>query len=242
MNHLPREILSSYALQALDPDEVQSVKEHLAACQECTQRLAEYDAIADGLLFAVPPKTPPPQLRSRLAASMASGRREAASPRFRFSFLPAALGAALIALLVTTVYLVFQVRYLQQQQAALLKILNQYQSTVALVSQPGISVVPLKTDQLSGNMVISPDGHSGVMYLNGLSPLDPDHSYQVWLIPANGSPESAGTFQVQQNQSFISFPIRSPEPIQDFANMGITIEKLGGSEAPTTKPILLVNL
>jgi anti-sigma-K factor RskA len=62
------------------------------------------------------------------------------------------------------------------------------------------------------------------------------------MIPANGAPQSAGVFQVSQNQPFISFPLTAPGAISNFADIGITIEPSGGSRAPTTKPILLINL
>jgi anti-sigma-K factor RskA len=79
-----------------------------------------------------------------------------------------------------------------------------------------------------------------VLFLHGLSVLAPELAYQVWLIPANGAPQSAGVFQVSQNQPFVTFPIAIPNPITNFADIGITIEPRGGSQAPTTSPILLI--
>jgi len=244
LNHPSSEDLSSYALQALDPNEAQSVAEHLLTCQECRQQLKAYSAVADGLLFAVPPKTPPAQLRSSLEARIAAGRPVAAPPRrgFRFSIFQAALGAAVVVLLAVTAYLAYQVNDLKQQQQALLQLLQQNQTSLALISQLGVSVIPLQTNQVAGNIVISPDGQNGVLFVHGLSPLDPNHTYQVWLIPASGSPQSAGVFQVPQNQSTSYLSIRSPVPIQDFSNIGITVEPSGGSQAPTTEPILLDNI
>lgn len=243
-SHPSNEELSGYSLQALEPAEMQAVETHLAACPECRQEIKGYTAIAGSLLFAVPPKAPPPELRSRLAASIASGRPVSPPARrgLRFSFFQAALGLATIVLLVTSALLAVQVRYLQQQQAALLEFLKNDQAALALISEPGVRILPLGTGPIKGNVVISPGGESGVLFLRGLSTLEADRTYQVWLIPSKGAPKSAGLFQVARDQSFVSFQIASPERITNFATIGITIEPRGGSNAPTTTPILLVNL
>lgn len=244
INHPSDEIISNYALQALEPDEACSVKEHLSTCLACSQLLKEYEAITDGLLFALPPQVPSAQLRSRLAATIKSGKPVTTLPlsRSHFSFLKAALGAAVIVLLIATAYLVLQVSYLQQKQAVLLLLLDQNQASLALVLQPGIRIIPLNTNDMTGNVVINPNGQGGALFLRGLTALDAELTYQVWLIPSNGAPQSAGLFQVLKNQPFVSIPITNSNLIKNFANLGITIEPIGGSITPTTKLILLVNV
>jgi anti-sigma-K factor RskA len=92
---------------------------------------------------------------------------------------------------------------------------------------------------VTGNLVVSADGMDAVLFLRGLAPLDEDHAYQVWLIPASGAPQSAGVFPLEEAEPVVSFLVSSPAPIQDFAALGVTVEPRAGSLAPTTEPIVV---
>ena len=61
------ETIPAYVLGSLDEAETRQVAEHLAGCYLCRKELETYQDIADQLLLAVPPATPPAQLKSRLA-------------------------------------------------------------------------------------------------------------------------------------------------------------------------------
>ena len=41
MQHISDEVLESYAMQSLDPPEVEEVGEHLLDCEDCQERLDE---------------------------------------------------------------------------------------------------------------------------------------------------------------------------------------------------------
>jgi anti-sigma-K factor RskA len=201
--------------------------------------------VSDGLLFAIPPKTPPPQLRSRLAASISAGKPvppPASQPRFRFSFLQAALAVISAVLLVTVTLLANQVRSLQAQEAALIQSLEKTRSEIALVSQPGVTLVPLKGGRITGNLAIGPDGTTGLLVIQGLPELDNEHAFQVWLIPSSGAPQSAGLFRTQPGQPITTFRMTSPTLIKNFAAVGVSVEPKAGSGTPTTTPILVANL
>jgi anti-sigma-K factor RskA len=245
LEHPSREDLSGYAVQALDLEDARSVELHLATCPECRAIVARYAVVSDGLLFAIPPKTPPPQLRSRLAESISAGKPvlpPAMQPRFRFSFLQTALAVTSAALLVAVILLAKQVRSLQAQEAALIQSLQTTRSEIALISQPGVTLVPLKTGQITGNLAIGPDGTTGLLLLQGLPELDDEHAFQVWLIPSSGAPQSAGLFHPPAGQPTTTFSMTAPAPIKSFSAVGVSVEPKSGSAAPTTTPILVANL
>ena len=71
-----------------------------------------------------------------------------------------------------------------------------------------------------------------------LAPLPPNKTYELWVIPANGSaPVPAGTFQPDaQGMASVLLP-NLPKGIPAKA-FGVTMENAGGSTTPTL-PILL---
>jgi anti-sigma-K factor RskA len=247
-DHPTREDLSAYALGALEADEIRRIQAHLSTCANCRAILSEYQAVADGMMFAVPPQPAPAGLRTRLAtqiaveaaagAKKALPARPASRPRPALQWLPLALGLAVVVLLAINVALAAQVRALQQQQQALLRLIHNDQEVLALVSQPGMRAVEINGSQGAGNLIIGQDGKTAVLFLQKLPELDANHTYQVWLIPSSGNPLSAGLFQAQAGQEVVPVLIRSPQPLSDFALVGITVEPSGGSPLPTTQPIL----
>ena len=78
-----------------------------------------------------------------------------------------------------------------------------------------------------------------IFVANNLEPLQPEKTYELWLIPANGqAPIPAGTFHpdASGNASVILPPL--PKGVEAKA-FGVTIEAEGGATKPTL-PILMV--
>jgi anti-sigma-K factor RskA len=73
---------------------------------------------------------------------------------------------------------------------------------------------------------------------SNLRPLPPDKTYELWVIPANGSaPIPAGTFEPDaKGMASVLLP-HLPKGVQAKA-FGVTMENAGGSTTPTL-PILL---
>ncbi|MGB8480276.1 MAG: anti-sigma factor [Acidobacteriaceae bacterium] len=90
----------------------------------------------------------------------------------------------------------------------------------------------------SGDAVYLKDRGALVFAASHLAPLPPNKTYELWIIPANGSaPIPAGTFQPDaQGMASILLP-NLPKGIQAKA-FGVTMENAGGSPTPTL-PILL---
>lgn len=90
-----------------------------------------------------------------------------------------------------------------------------------------------------GRATYNADKGTLVFLASDMEPLQPDKTYELWLIPADGSASlPAGTFHPDDagNASVILPTLPKGVPAKGF---GITIENEGGSDTPT-KPIVMV--
>jgi prefoldin subunit 5 len=150
-------------------------------------------------------------------------------------------GAELDALQAQTAELQAANTQLQQTNQALQQQAQTDQELLALIAKaeperavqlPGTEEAP----NASGTFYVS-DDNQGLLVLRGLEPLPADQTYQLWLIPADGSPESAGLLTVQANApTWLTLPL--PANVQDLAAVGVSVEPAGGSLAPTTVVLL----
>jgi hypothetical protein len=150
-------------------------------------------------------------------------------------------GAELEALQVQTAELQAVNTQLQQTNEALQQQAQADQELLALIATadperivhlPGTEAAP----NASGTFYVSND-NQGLLVLRGLEPLPTDQTYQLWLIPADGPPESAGLLAVQTHApTWLTLPLPTATP--DFASVGVSMEPAGGSPAPTTVVLL----
>jgi hypothetical protein len=108
VNHSPEieELLSLYALGALEGDDLRAIEAHLAAgCPECRAELARLGEEIEGFAAALPPVTPSETTRARLLAQLPPvDSRQASepqgargvSPRRWSGFVPLAIAAGLL--------------------------------------------------------------------------------------------------------------------------------------------------
>ncbi|GAQ21843.1 hypothetical protein DEIGR_101870 [Deinococcus grandis] len=103
-------------------------------------------------------------------------------------------------------------------------LLSQYQDT------PGAQSQPLAANgQPLGELIRLPDGRA-FLHLNALAPQD--RVYQLWRIEG-GKPVSAGVFD---GQGIVIPRVESGQTV------AVSVEPTGGSEQPTTTPILIQQL
>ena len=67
-----RDLAPGFVLGALEPEEVEAVREHLAGCSEAHAEYAELGAVASGLALAVEPREPSAGLKDRILAAAAA--------------------------------------------------------------------------------------------------------------------------------------------------------------------------
>jgi anti-sigma-K factor RskA len=68
------DLTAAYALDALDPDQVEAYERHLSQCEECREQLAELNETATALAFATVAPAPPARLRTSILDAAAAER------------------------------------------------------------------------------------------------------------------------------------------------------------------------
>lgn len=82
------------------------------------------------------------------------------------------------------------------------------------------------------------NGDTGTLVMNNLDNLGEDKVYQLWLIPAQGAPISAGLVG-RADQPVVTLTLPLPVSMDNIAAVGVSVEPPGGSQAPTGPIVLL---
>jgi anti-sigma-K factor RskA len=233
------ELLPAYALSSLDEIEAIRVSEHLAHCPACQAGLRLYMAVADQLAWAAHEVAPPARVKQQLMQRI--DRQQAVPeppPRpgwwqqlaglFRRSAPAWALASLvlIVALAASNIWLWQRVDRSQANSAG-------YMQVVALVPTDA-------TPGATGRLVISVDGEYGTLVVDGLSPLDAGHQYQLWLV-RDGQRTSGGVFSVSQH-GYGVLEISAPQPLVSYPSFDVTVEPVGGSSEPTGEAVLTGSL
>ncbi|MCB0111235.1 MAG: anti-sigma factor [Caldilineaceae bacterium] len=115
-----------------------------------------------------------------------------------------------------------------QQQLTSLVTVNQ------VVALGGTEFAP----QAEGTLFVGED--SLVLVLRGLQPLPTGQTYQLWLIPADNAPVSAGLVHVSDGES-PNVTTDVTLTTETFATVGLSVEPAGGSAQPTGNIVMLGN-
>jgi anti-sigma-K factor RskA len=246
-----------YALGALEDAEKTAIESHIAACAECAKELSEAQGRIALLAFAAPRVDPSPAVKERLmrqlrSPSETSGARHASTPAETSSGFSGRWWAAIlvpvgVALAIATIFLWKEnVRLnnelaeersaVQGQQKQLDEIrhvakLIEAKDTVsvALAKQPGMP---------NGDVQVRYNAKMGMLMADGwIEPAPKDKSYQLWVVPMEGKPISAGVL-THPAGPIDHWMIKLPEgvPAKAFA---VSLEPSGGMPEPTG-PMVLV--
>jgi len=247
-----------YALGALRGEENAAIESHAASCQECAQKLAQARGRIALLALAVDPVQPSPGVKESLMRQLnasAEGHEtwqrteEPSRVRYRATGWWTAIWApAAVAFACITIFLVVENRKLDQQlggmRADVAQLQSQVQDTeanVALFSAKDtirVALAPSKEFRGASASVRYNARLGKAFYSDSLpTPAPPDKSYQLWLVPADGKPISAGILAPATgagSEMFVSVP-RGTQA-KAFA---VTEEPAGGSPQPTGPKILV---
>jgi anti-sigma-K factor RskA len=232
-------LIPAYALGAADPDESRIVEAHLVACATCRDLLAEYRDLSGDLLFAAPAMAAPAGITERMRERLTPVRHEAAPrawwTRLRGALLVPALAAAVLLLLITNIYWFGRMNRLDRQVA------QQASLVASLANAPAIALrAEASSPYAQGVVYKSTDSQAALLCVYGMPALPSDKAYQLWLIK-DGKRESGGVFQVSAN-GFGFLMVKPAHPLTDYSSVGITVEPIGGSPAPTSPRVLGGNL
>ncbi len=119
--------------------------------------------------------------------------------------------------------------------------MDELRSRLALVTQRGVEVCTLRPQPEApaadsrGVLFVSADHSSWYLTIDGLVPCKQGRSYQLWFVPEDGEPVSAGTFDVVAG---VRVELSSDEMPAGTRAVTVTLEPAGGSESPTGPAVL----
>jgi len=224
-----RDDLAAYALGALTPDEAADFERHLAGCDACRDELGWLTPAIDLIPASVEQLTPPETLKDNL---MATVRAEAAAPAtaprperarrpwwhgLRSLMLRPAVGMAALILLIAGIGAGWLLRGSDTVEPG----------TKLVRAEPVGNATPVSA-------TVERTGDAGTLHVQALPPIRNDEVYEIWVQRA-GVLEPSNTF-VLSGEGTAEAAI--PGPLTGGQAIYVTREPRGGSQQPTTKPVL----
>jgi hypothetical protein len=245
-----RDLAAGFVLDALQPDEADAVRAHLATCADPHAEMAELASVLPVLGESVPVVEPPAPLKARImeaAAADMAGRDSAASVTAvplpagePIPLRPAARAGASPTTWALRIAAVLAIALLGGWNLLLQGQLNQarsYQDSVATVldaaAQPGAQTAILTAEGgtgPSGIAAVAADG-SVTLAMQSLAPTSGNEVYEAWIIGGDGVPVAIGGFQVGSGGTAY---FESPGvPADAGAIVALTLEPGPGATTPT---------
>jgi anti-sigma-K factor RskA len=225
----------AYALNALSAEEAEQFRKHLDACDACSQEVRELQQAAArmGANEVVPP---PAYLKAKVLSAAdrtpqlpprASGGNVVSLPRQRWGRL--LMAAAAVVLVVAGAIGVTQLGGDQAEQQQ-----NLLAEGVVQVFQAEDAHTATMETEIGGRISVaaSPGLNQMAVDTAELPPLDDQHVYQLWAVQ-DGAMQPVTVLEPEKGAH-----MDMPAPDTEVA---ITVEPIGGSEQPTTAPIMQVN-
>ena len=228
---------AAYALHALDEHEVASFEAHLATCHTCAREVTELRLAVDTLPMSVEPYAPPAALKDRI---MRVVNAEAE--------LLAAAGA--------TADVVAPGRSPRRARwAALLSQRPAFAAAAAAVlvavgiaggvlasrkDSPQTRTVAARVAHATGRADVALKGDRASLRLARFSPPPAGQVYQVWLMRKGGKPVPTHTlFNVRADGKAT---VEVQETVKGYDEMLVTVEPSGGSQQPSSSPVIAANI
>lgn len=265
INHLPfdtsdvhesssdelEELAAAFSLEALTTEEWNAFRTHLEGCGLCRRIVTQFQHVADLLPNALEEVSPSPGLKERILSKARGGvegethdasvlieeERRIKRGWQRPSWLtlnPVAVAIALVLVLVGMVAWNVSLQLggddddnLTTAQRELIEAIAQGGGITQL---SGTEAAP----EASGSLVQGPKGEKAFLLVHNLPRLASDREFQAWLIVGE-IPSSAGTFA----SDALDQPVVLFRDFSDADAIGVSIEPVGGSPAPTGAIVLL---
>jgi hypothetical protein len=238
-----------YALHELPSERTAEILHHLDSCPECRQQLSEITSGMAILALSAVGSAPPQRSRERLLNAIRSEPRSGRSFVMRrpwWSFVPS-FAAVLLAVFGLMLWrentgLRRKLDATLQQAEARQAALDRTQMVLDALTSPGSAHYAL----VSTSSQPVPEARASYMWQTGtlvftaqhLKALPPQKTYQLWLLPANGSaPMACGMFKPDAHGN-ASMVMPSTDMHAAPKMFAVTVEPEGGSRSPTM-PIVM---
>lgn len=210
-----RELIPAYSLGATDPEETRQVEAGLRDCPGLAEELAEFQASLIGLAGAVPQVDPP--------AAVLDGLMQRVAPRrtSRRGWWLAAAAVLALVFVVNNLYWIGRLNQAEQKNARALSL-----PTAGNGQATGATAAVLWM----------PNDSRAVLIVSQFPVIEADRVFQGWVTRGT-TIQSIGTFQVNADGSgALVFDAALLEGA--FDALGVTIEPEGGSDGPTSPPVV----
>ncbi|WP_052664457.1 anti-sigma factor [Nitriliruptor alkaliphilus] len=240
-------LTGAYAVNALPDDERRAFEAHLAACDACTQEVAELQATA-ARLGAASAVTPPAGLRDAVMAEIADVRQEAPSrvpsgpelPRISPSrrWMSSVIAPAAAVVVIAILGLSAIVANLSSRIDQIETTTSQVTNVIAAADAQTIEIETRGSEV--ARLIMSPSRSEAVLLVNGMAAAPEDHNFVIWLIDGEGTAEPAGTFDVDDRGRATRVVAGD---LAATAALGVTIEPDGQPvTVPTSDPLMVVEM
>lgn len=231
-------MLAAYTLDALDDVERRTFERHLSTCLQCRAELPEFSETVSRLALLASAE-PPASLRDRVLPKASQTRQLPPGPAANAghrsqttrSWAPRLLAGAAAVLFAATVALgglALQWRE-DAQQARRVELL-----AVEMLTDPDREEVTTSFSN-GGTATIVVAGDRAMVMATDVPEPPPGFCYQLWLFDAEGTPLPREVMIPTPAGYYVAML----EGVGEGTAVGVTVEPEGGSQAPTTDPVLM---
>jgi anti-sigma-K factor RskA len=217
---------AAFALGALESDEVEAFRRHMATCAACREEVEAFQQVADALPMSAAQYEVPRGLRGRVMQAIREEQASASgAPDKRRSFgslrialprhaLALAGGLAVAAIVVVAI-------------------------VVGSGGGSGVTTIKAQVAGISGTAELRESGGHAELIVRDMSPPPPGKIYEVWLQrPGRAPSPTSRLFSVTSGGSGdVGLP-----SLSGIKAVLVTPEPLGGSPAPTHTPVITAQL
>ena len=215
-------VMAAYALGAVPDEEIPAIRAHILSCEECFAEAESYADTLAALSMAAGDVPLPAGFADRVIQQATEGSAEAA-PTTRRRWSP---GLVFAAAAMTLLFVATGVALLDAVDDR-----DRYQDVIAaMVHDP--DAIEL-TGPGGAEAIVSQTDRGAVLVAVDLGEAPPDRDYQLWLMK-DGVPTAAETFDVEDGVVIV----QSAHDLDGFDGAAVTVEPEGGSEQPTTQPVI----
>jgi anti-sigma-K factor RskA len=237
-------LTGAYALNAIPELERAAFERHLAECDPCAQEVAELQATAARLGESVA-EAPRPELKAAVMARIGETRQlpplggdgaQAPGAR-RVPWSTRILGMAAAVLLVISVAMGVT---LYRTQNDLTDSRAQAAAMSEILSAGDAKMISGSAGGLSGTVVYSRERGDVLLLANGVPAAPEGKDFQVWLMGGETPFHSVGLISAGADGRVTI--LDDTGEVASATNIGITVEPDGGSDKPSTLPIMEMTL
>lgn len=230
-----------YALHALPDDEVALFEQHLAVCESCRAEVAEVRETATrlGTAESVPA---PAELKARVMEQIRHVRplppvpdeldvRSAIGWRRWFPRVAVGLAAAATVVAVALGVELYDTR--QELDAA-----QQHTAELShMLEAADVEIMTMSADDFGGMVILSRAQDAAMLMVHGMDDAPSGRVYQLWFMDESGA-RPAGFLPDADGD----MAMYAAHGVGDAAGLGMTLEPAGGSEHPTSDPVMMIDL